>query len=327
MRVLILHSDVAPDAPPDELDTLDTVAAVEEALKSRGHAVSLAAFHPTPKAFRATLAQARPDVVFNLTESVFGLGQFAPIACQMLEMAGVPFTGNLGAAMTATSDKPMTKTLLRVAGLPTADWTEGPEWSGIEEGRRYIVKHATEDASTGLDDDAIVVGRDAVMARAEYCAAKHGGRWFAETFVEGREFNIAMLEEDGEPRVLPLAEMRFEDWPEGRPKIVGYTAKWAEDAHEYINTIRRFGLDAREPMLANALRECCTRAWKLFGLAGYVRIDFRVDQLGNPVILEINTNPGFEPHAGYAAAAREAGFDYADTVERLLQAALRRHAR
>lgn len=327
MRVLVLHSDVPADAPADEIDTLDTLVAVEDALRSRGHHVTRAEFSPTPQDFQATLDSAKPDIVFNLTESVFGLGQFAPIACQMLEKSGVPFTGAYGAAMAATSDKPLTKKLLRADGLPTPDWAEAPDWKGLSGGRKYIVKHATEDASVGLDDDAVLEGREAIAARAHHCGKKYGGRWFAEAFVEGREFNIAVIEDDGEPRVLALAEMCFHEWPEDRPKIVGYSAKWAEDAHEYNNTVRAFGIDKTDPRLANALRECVERAWRLFSLTGFARIDFRVDQNGNPLILEINTNPGLEPNAGFAAAARELGWDYAETIDRIMKAALRRHAR
>jgi D-alanine-D-alanine ligase len=327
MRVLVLHSDVPADAPADEQDTLITARAVAEALSGRGHNAQLAPFEPSPKAFHALLKRAAPDAVFNMVESVFGLGQFAPVACQMLEMAGVAYTGNSGAAMAMTGDKPLTKSLLRSVGLPTPDWSEPPDWNGLAGERPYIVKHATEDASVGLDDDAVLSGRAAIIGRAEKCAATYGGRWFAESYVEGREFNIAVLEEDGGPRVLPLAEMRFEKWPDDRPKIVGYVAKWQDDSFEAVQTVRAFGVERNEPQLAEALRECCERAWKLFGLSGFARVDFRVDAAGNPLILEINPNPGLEPGAGFAAAAREAGMDYAETVERILKAALRRAGR
>ncbi len=327
MRVLVLHSDVPADAPADEQDTLATARAVADALRQRGHEAMLAPFLPSPQAFHEAVKRANPDAVFNMVESVFGLGQFAPVACQMLEIANIPFTGNLGAAMAVAGDKPLAKGLLRSVGLPTPDWAEPPEWRGLADDCPYIVKHATEDASVGLDDGSVLSGRQAVAARAESCAAKYGGRWFAERYVEGREFNIAILEEDGAPRVLPLAEMRFEKWPDGRPKIVGYVAKWHEDSMEAMQTVRAFGLERTEPQLAQTLRQCCERAWKLFGLSGFARVDFRVDAAGNPLILEINPNPGLEPGAGFAAAAREAGLDYPQTVERILKAALRRAGR
>src|SRR5581483_2864532 len=107
MRILVLHSDVPADAPADEQDTLITAHSVADVLRSRGHEISLASFVPSPEPFRALLERVRPDAVFNLVESVFGLGQFAPVACQMLEMTNVPYTGNSGAAMALAGDKPL----------------------------------------------------------------------------------------------------------------------------------------------------------------------------------------------------------------------------
>ena len=150
-----------------------------------------------------------------------------------------------------------------------------------------------------------------VLSRAAACTAKFGGDWFAERYVEGREFNIAVL--DG--RVLPMAEMRFEQWPAGKPRIVGYDAKWEEDSPGWNGTVRVFGVEEHEPGLAEALRTACEQVWKLFGLSGFARVDFRVDEEGAPLILEINTNPCISPDAGFAAAAAEAGISYEDLIE------------
>ena len=167
----------------------------------------------------------------------------------------------------------------------------------------------------------MVAGRAAVRARAAASAARFGGRWFAERYVEGREFNIAMLEEPDGPRVLPMAEMRFVGWAAERPKIVGYAAKWDEASPDATATLRAFCVEAREPALASELRALCLKAWELFSLRGYARVDFRVDETGTPTILEINPNPCLEPLAGFAAAAAEAGLGYDALIARILDAA------
>jgi len=59
----------------------------------------------------------------------------------------------------------------------------------------------------------------------------------------------------------------------------------------------------------------------LFGLTGFVRVDFRVTEKGQPLILEINVNPCISPDAGFAAAAAEAGMDYDTLVEEIVKAA------
>jgi D-alanine-D-alanine ligase len=322
MRVLVLHSDVAAGAPPDEMDTLITADAVARALKQRGHDAAKAAFAAEPAALTAVLDNVRPDVVFNLVESVHGDGLLAAMAPAMLEKLGVAYTGADAGCLALSSDKILSKRVLRAAGLPTADWGEPPSWSELVADLRYVVKSVTEDASLGLDDGAVVAGTE-VAARAEASKALYGGRWFAEIYLDGREFNVALLEDGPGLRVLPIAEMRFEAWDERRPRIVGYAAKWSETSSDATNTVRAFGVEQKEPALARALTRLAQETWSLFGMRGYARIDFRIDACGAPMILEANPNPCLEPRAGFAAAAHAEGHSYAGLVEHILRTCAR----
>jgi len=321
MRVLVLHSDVPPGAPPDEQDTLLAACAVVTALRERGHDVLQRAFVPDPATLAAELEQARADVVFNLVESVFGQGDLAGLAPAMLEARRIPFTGASAAAIALSANKPLTKRILRGSGLPTPAWSAPPRWEGLADGRHYVVKSANEDASAGLDDGAVVAGHEAVLARASLCAARHGGSWFAEEYLSGREFNVSLLEVNGEPHALPVAEIQFQDWERDRPRLVGYAAKWEADSPDCNNTPRVFGLEDESPPLNEAFKELSRSTWQLLGVRGYARVDFRLDATGAPMILEINPNPCIEPEAGFAAAAAKAGISYAELVDRILQSA------
>ena len=320
MRILVLHSDIGAAPPPDELDTLVAADAVCAALKNLGHVTVRAAFARDQGSFKRILRRSRADLVFNLVEGVDGLGQYAPIAPRMLAESGAVYTGATAYAMAATNDKPLTKRTLRTAGVATPDWSEPPDWHGLKD-ETYIVKSALEDASFGLDDRCVVAGGEMVKARAIDCQAKYGGRWFAEAFIDGREFNISMLEGKVGPQILPMAEMVFESWPEDRPRIVGYTAKWDSGSFESRQTVRRFGVEATEPALAAKLRAACHACWDIFGLTGYARVDFRVNADGEPLVLEINTNPGIAPDAGIVAAAAHAGIEYDDLIAKIVAAA------
>lgn len=320
MNVLVLHSDVPADAPPEDQDTLIAARAIAKALKIHDHQARLAAFIPEREALAALIAENTPDVVFNLVEGIGGKGSLAHIAPQLLDELGVRYTGTGAEALIVTSDKPRTKRLLKNAELPTPAWAEPPHWDGLTPGR-WIVKSADEDASVGLDDDAVVEAA-AVPARAAACAARFGGPWFAEDYIDGREFNIAIVERGGIPRVLPMAEMTFERWPAGRPRIVGYSAKWQDDSVESVQTVRKFGVEEAEPELAARLRSLCEQTWFLLGCRGTARVDFRVDAEGNPLVLEVNPNPGIAPDAGLAYAAAEAGLPYPDLIELIVQEAV-----
>lgn len=324
MRVLVVHSEVGADARPDDLDTLISAEAVAAALRAQGHVAELAPFPVSPDDVRERLNAFQTDAVFNMVESVSGQDSLAAMAPAIFEKIGVAYTGNASAPMALTGDKPLAKRVMRAAGLPTPDWCEPPSWDGLDEAQTYIVKSATEDASLGLDDAALVRGRAAVSARSDLSTGLHGGRWFAEAFIEGREFNVALLEEAGRMRALPVPEMRFEDWPVAKPRIVGYSAKWDEASRDAVKTVRGFGLEHEAPDLARTLSNLAVETARLFGIRGYARVDFRTDRDGRPFVLEVNANPCLEPHAGFAAAAAEAGFSYETVIGSILAAA---HAR
>lgn len=322
MKVLVLHSDVAPDAPPDELDTLDSAASVAKALESLGHQAPQARFKPDMAFLQGLLDAHRPDVVFNVVESVFGAGIYSSLAPAMLDRLNVPYTGATAAHFAATTDKPFAKTVLRTGGVVTPDWATGPDWRGLDPSRKYIVKAADEDSSVGIDDDSVVTG-DKVRAREEFSRRKFGGRWFAEAYLDGREFNIAVMAGPDGPFVFPLAEMRFNDqWPDGKPKLVSFAAKWEEDTFDYGASQRRFGCEDEEPALAHALVETTKKVWHLFALRGYARVDYRVDAEGRPWVLEINPNCCISEDAGFAAAAERAGIPYNELIGRVAAAAL-----
>jgi D-alanine-D-alanine ligase len=318
MKILVLHQPVAADAPPEEQDTLIAAQAVTRALRARGHAAAPATFQQDTLA--GLLEIEAPDLVFNLVEGIDGKGALAPLAPKLFSELGVKFTGTSAAAMDLTNHKPLAKQRIREAGLATPDWSEGPDWAGLYDGD-WIVKSSAEDASLGLDDGCVVQGALAVKTRAAACTARHGGPWFAEQFIDGREFNISVLGPRGKPRILPLAEMRFESWPQGKPRIVGYGAKWEEDSTGWNHTVRHFGAEREEPSLAERIKAACEKVWDIFDLSGFVRVDFRIDEAGTPFILEINANPCISPDAGLAAAAAEAGLSYDDLIEEIVQVA------
>jgi D-alanine-D-alanine ligase len=324
MRVLVLTTHIPPNAPPDLADSAAQVDAATEALKSKGHDARAVMFEPDPLLMKAVIAEHQPDVVFNLVESVWDKGYYSVFAPLLLRDLNVKFTGGTADMYAVTEHKVQAKRILRMAGLPTPDWALPPNWDGFKEGTRYIIKAFNEDASLGLDDNSIVTTKEAATARHAHCMATFGGRWYAEEYVHGREFNVGLVEQDdGRPMVLPIAEMMFEDWAEERPKVVGYDAKWTVTSADYKATHRAFGWDRHEPRLARSLETIALRCWDLYALRSYARVDFRVDEMGRPFILETNCNPCIEPDAGFPGAAEQAGMTYADLIEHIARTALK----
>jgi D-alanine-D-alanine ligase len=318
-RVVLLHDVAALGGRPDESDTLVEAHAIATAVQGLGYETAIVPVGLDLAALERTLAELAPRIVFNLVESLEGRGELVHVVPALLEALRLPVTGCSAAALGLTSDKPLAKRQLERAGLPTPA-TFGPEHAG--EGT-WIVKSVSEHASLGLDDSSVVRGA-AVAATIAARQAELGGEWFAERFVPGRELNVALLAAERGPRVLPVAEIRFRDFPAAKPAIVGYAAKWHTESFEYRNTERSFAVE-RE--LAARAAELALDCWRLFALAGYARVDLRVDAAGAPWVLEVNANPCLSPDAGFAAALAEAGLEFGAVIAWLLEDALRRAPR
>ncbi|GAB4293397.1 MAG: D-alanine--D-alanine ligase [Roseovarius sp.] len=315
--VPVVHA-ARPDRP-DEADTVTTAEAIAAALARQGWdspVLDLGAdFAP---ALRRLAARA-PVAVFNMVETLAGDPLRAAEPVRLMQALGLRVTGSTAEAIEAALIKTHAKRRLCAAGLPTPGWWSAGE--AIPEGAPVIVKSDSEHGSLGIDAGSIVPGARA-SAEIAARAARFGGAFFAETFIEGREFNVALMEApDGGARVLPIPEILFDTLPAGAPRIVDYGAKWDPDCPAYHHTPRRFGLEAREPRLAAELARLSRAVWDLFDLAGYARVDFRVDADGRPWVLEVNTNPCLAPDAGFAAAAAEAGFGHDALVAHLLDVA------
>jgi len=315
--VLVLHEALAIDARPDEQDTLAQVEQVCAALQRLGYRVSQLATDLDLQACLESIDALDPDCIFNLVESLAGKGQLIHLLPALLGAHRRCFTGCGSDAMYLTSNKLLAKQWLRLNHLPTpASFLEHEEVA--EEDLSWIVKSVWEHASFGLDDGCVVSGVPAARKRMHHCIGLHGGDWFAEQYIDGREFNVALLEIDGRAVVLPIAEMAFIDYPRGKPRIVGYAAKWDQEAPEYYSTQRAFTSLAQPQQDAiTALAEAC---WRLFGLRGYARVDLRMDAAGGLWILEINANPCLADDAGFVAAANQAGIGYDDLVHYILLA-------
>jgi len=334
MHIAVLHNAVAGHESPDEQDVLVQVATVRAALDRLGHRAWALPCTLDLAAVRSRLLADRPDLVFNLVESLDGTGRLIHLVPALLDHLGIAFTGAPTDAVLATSHKLMAKERLRALGLPTPAWV-GPFPAGLPAlpgpavdlaaGGAWIVKSLWEHASIGIDEAALQLYPGAEEARGALArrACELGGAGFAERFVDGREFNLSLLAGPRGPEVLPPAEIRFEGYADGVPRVVGYRAKWDAESFEFHHTPRRFDFPAADEGLLARLRALALACWAGFRLGGYARVDFRVDPQAQPWILEVNANPCLSPDAGFAAALATAGIDFTEAVARIVVDAMR----
>jgi D-alanine-D-alanine ligase len=329
MRIAILHPAVPADASLEDQDTMVQVRTVALSLERLGHEAVPLPCTLNLAELRDALGELRPEMVFNLVESVDGADSLQYVPTAVLDALGIPYTGAPTEAIFQTTHKLVAKQLLHLAGLPTPPWkvlsangaiaaSELAQQAAPPDGA-WIVKAVWEHASRGLDEQNVVAGDEpSVRRRLEEHARRTARPCFAEQFIDGREFNVAMLDGPAGPDVLPPAEIDFSAFPPGKPRIVGHRAKWEEESFEFHHTPRTFDFPPADGPLLDQLRLISRRCWGLFGLRGYARVDFRVDAAGRPWILEINTNPCLSDDAGFAAAVARAGLSPEEAIGRIL---------
>ncbi|MCB9879368.1 MAG: D-alanine--D-alanine ligase [Planctomycetes bacterium] len=326
MRVTILHDLVERGARADETDVLVQRDAVIAALRALGHHVEALGCGLDLQALRDELEQHRPDLVFNLVESIARSGRLIHVVPALLDTLGMRYTGARTDAIYLTSHKRLGKRWLAALELPVArDWQTGEPWPAeLGRGTRWIVKSVWEHGSVGMDHDSVVTAGDAATLAAALRARRTavGGEALAEQFVDGREFNLALLTDRDGVQVLPPAEIEFVDWHDDTPRIVDWRAKWDAQSPEYHNTPRRFDFPAADAPLLRELEQLARAAWTAFRLRGWARVDFRVHPERGPIVLEVNTNPCLSPDAGFAAALARAGLDLTAAIERIVADAM-----
>ena len=320
-KAALLFGRLPPRAGFDEQDVLVEAATVGRALRELDWQVQRVPLGLDLRSAARRLSRLAPDFVFNVVESVEGRDRLVHLAPALLDSLGLPYTGSPTEAIFLTSSKLLAKQRMRAAGVPT------PAWAPIRPGAipepdfppPYIVKSVWEHASIGLTGTSVAPDRPALEQELRRRVSRE---LFVEAYVEGREFNLALLEEAGrQPQVLPPAEIQFQSFPEGKPRIVDYAAKWESGSMEFAQTPRRFDFPDPDRGLLETLKDLALRCWELFALRGYARVDFRVDAAGQPWVLEVNTNPCLSPDAGFLAAAARAGLSPTEVVRRIVEGA------
>jgi len=324
MRIAVLYGDMSENTSKDEQDGLVQVESVCQALSELNHDPVPVSFSLDVKETLKKIAEINPALVFNLVESIDGQGRLIHLAPSILDAMNMAYTGAGTDAIYTTSNKILAKQMLKGARIPT------PFFVTPEKARRRkspicnpgIIKSVWEHGSVGIGYDSVVFPKthEELLQEMDRRKDQLGGACFAEAFIEGREFNLSLLAKNGNgiPQVLPPAEICFENYPKDRHKIVDYKAKWESESFEYQNTVRSFDFPDQDRPLLDRIDKIARECWKLFNLKGYARVDFRVDENGNPWVLEVNTNPCIAPDSGFVAAANQADLTFKQIIERII---------
>lgn len=295
--------------------------AVASALRLLGHTPHLVPLGAEVAPFVTALQNEKPDLVFNLCEGFWGESSRELHVAALFELLGLPHTGSPALTLGLTQNKALTKDLLTRHGLPTPNYLLLQPGESLPEEFELqwplIVKPCLEDASLGINAESIVSDEIALFSRVRYIHDRYRQGALIEEFIDGREFNAAVLG-DCFLEALPVSEICFR---EGLPQqIVSYAGKWLENSTEYAATEPACPADL-STQEQRTIHDVALQACRLLGCRDYARVDIRLRN-GIPYILEVNANPDISPDAGLARAAHAAGLDYPALIGRILELCL-----
>ncbi len=306
----------------------DGVEVVAEALKGEGFVPSATPLREGGlDEFVRDLRQEDFDIIFNMCEGAFENSDYEMNVAAMLELFGLWFTGSGPMTLGLSLNKGYAKDLLMSRGIPTPGYrvvSETPVDLSNGLGFPLIVKPVSEDASIGIEADAVVNNIEELEKRVEYVVSEYYQSALVEEYIEGREFNISVIGNGEGKRALPASEIDFTGFPEGAPRICGYEAKWITVSPLYIKSPPV--CPARIPeSLAAELREISLKAYDALGCRDYARVDLRLGKDGALTVLEVNPNPDLSMDAGYARAARASGLEYQQMIGEIVRVAAERY--
>jgi D-alanine-D-alanine ligase len=224
----------------------------------------------------------------------------------MLDLAGIAYTGSNHIASAAAMDKDLSKRLFRSVDVPTADWVMAPttiDAVTASLGWPVVVKPNRQGSTVGLS----VVRAPAALSGAIETALRYDSEVMVEKFIPGREFTVGILE----GKALPVGEIIVPN------EIFDYQAKYQAGGAREV-----FPADIPESE-ARTMQNYALRVHQVLKLGAYSRVDFRRDAAGNAWCLEANSLPGMTATSLLPQAAKAAGIEFAELLERICKGAVR----
>ncbi len=232
----------------------------------------------------------------------------------LLELRGIPYTGSGVMASSLAMNKASSKMVFSANGVLTPDGTlvSKDDWDNhdlIKDirsslGDKLVIKPNEQGSTIGLS--IIKNGNLDDIGLAIKNACEFSNEAVVEKYIKGRELTVGIVGDT----VLPIIEIVPEDG------FYDYEHKYTKGKTEYLCPAE-LSLDIEEFIMSMA-----EVAYKSIGCEGFGRVDFRLDEDGQPFCLEVNTIPGFTELSLVPMAAKSVGIEFVDLCKQLIDIAM-----
>jgi D-alanine-D-alanine ligase len=311
-------TDITAEPWRTEYDVISTLTAM-------GHEVQALGVHDDLGEIRRLATEWKPHIAFNLLEGFDDITVFDQNVVSHLELLKLPYTGCNPRGMLLARDKSLSKKLLAYHRIPMPEFEVFRIGRPIRRAKRLsfplMVKSLTQEASIGISQASVVDSDEKLKERVTFIHESIRTAAIVEQYIEGRELYVGVL---GNQllQALPVWELFFTNMPDGAKRIATDRVKWS------VKYQKKYGIDSgparelAEPK-SEQLQHLCKRAYRALELSGYARIDLRLDEAGNPWVIEANPNPQIARGEDFAASAEKAGISYETVLQRIINLGLR----
>ena len=309
-----------------EWDTWETINAVKEAIETF-HKVTLV--EADENAFE-TLRKLKPDIVFNIAEGFNGNSREAQIPA-ILDMLQIPYTGSDPLTLATCLDKARTKEVLSYNKILNPKFLLVNDLNQIKNLNfdfPLMVKPVSEGSSKGIFSSSFAKNHDELKSEVSRILKEYNQPALIEEFLPGKEFTVAIIGNGTEAEVLPIVEIQYNDFPADFIPIYSYEAKWILDTKE--DPLEVFNCPAKiDKKLEAKIKDIVLKTYNVLRCKDWSRIDVRLNKNREPNIIEVNPLPGILPNpeenSCFPKAARAAGINYNEMINKVLLAAASRY--
>lgn len=327
MKITILYNKVTQieNGKPEDLladeDTIRTANEINSSLVNLGYLTELFCVDET--SVGKITGDYPTDLFFN---NAFGIGNASKSEGDLvgiIEKTGIPFTGATEKNIILTSDKVATKDVLQAFEIPTPGFAMFSSQKKIKTDMKFplFVKPSGEDCSFGITQSSVVQNEAELKKKiAELIELYHEGV-LVEEYIEGRELNVSIMGKNKDLFVLPISEIIFGPKFPGKYHIVDFDSKWNECSDFFLETngVCPAVLDKD---VKEKIEKIAEKAFKVTGCRHFARVDMRLDNNGQPWVLEVNANPAIGKKDGFVRSARAAGYNYESFLDFLVKLAV-----
>jgi len=282
----------AADDPVDasaELDGHKTIECLKAALESAGHKIDLigGARQLIDRQGRGGL---KVDIVFNISEGFKGRNRESQVPA-ILDLYNIPFAGADALTLGVTLDKVVAKKCFIADGIPTARYFK----AGVEDdlyklntiGFPLFVKTLHEGTSKGITQASRVENFKELEVQVGHINHNYKQPALVEEFIKGTEFTVAVIG-NNPPVAMPVVQYAIA----GKTALGNEFYSYRHVAEKLVEHICPAPIEEK---LSRLLQDLAVRAYKSVDCRDFGRVDFRVDEKGNPYVLEINPLPNLSP--------------------------------